>query len=826
MVKKSFILSLSLTLTAFILPAQDIKEWVDVNQRLPVEKIYVHTDREIYFAGDTIWMKAYLTDSRSGRLIPGAENVYIHLSDAEGKVVLDKTYLAINGLAPGHMVVPSTQSSGNFLLTAFTDYLFNFGIETFYKRPLVIAGKARTPREIDNEMPFQAGYPVLAEITFMPEGGKMLEEVSNLVAFKAISENGYGFDVAGKVIDELGIEVGSFKSDYKGMGIFFLTPKAGKSYRAVIHGFPSVQYKFDHHIIREGIKVQLVNQTRKEVIVNIASNSARFSGEAYYLVNMHRGEVLFYQPLKILDLNHLVKFDSKLLKAGINQLVLLDKDLRPVSGRLLFCSNYDFNKLTVTTGKDIVNRRSLVNLSIIGEESPEEVANLSVAVVHEAALPDGGESLDFLSTLLIDSELKGFIETPADYFRDTKISAQAKLSLLMLTHGWSDYLWNEIPTVENTLKFHRRVGFEVTGKVTYDGTGIPGENREIQMVVEKDSEKAILSQNTRENGVFSFSGLLVNDTAKVTLQLKADPDSQKTHITLEDTKPVPTYSIHGKQLKFYRGISQVLEKQKHAQDMYTDAFNRRQPKPRPVKDKREFKIQPGYDGHFRIYDQADQVLEVPKDESSYSDILDFMAGKVAGLDITGDQVTLRGKSDFRGNTTPLFLIDGIPLTTGSYAILPEEIGVNTEPEFRDDRNMAIDKIKAIPLGDIDKVEILKSPQNMALFGIEGFNGVIAVYTRKGEPLVQPVTRDMLVTRIEGYSSYRRFYSPQYLPGAPAYKYPDYRITLFWDPETVLTDGKADVSFYTSNQTGIYRIWVEGITSTGEICQGSASFEVR
>jgi hypothetical protein len=814
-------------LTACILQGQDIRSWVERNEKFPIQKIYVHTDREVYFPGDTVWMKAYLTDSRSGRLIPGAENVYIHLSDNTGKVLIDKTFLSVNGQAPGHLVLPSTLGGGNFLLSAFSDYLFNFGLETFFVRPLVIAGKARAPREIDEEMPFHAGYPVLAEVAFMPEGGKLLEEVSNLVAFKAISENGYGFDVAGKVIDELGIEVGSFKSDYKGMGIFFLTPKSGKSYRAVITGFPSFTYNLNQHVVRDGIKVQLVNQTRKEVIVNLASNSMRFSGENFYLVNMHRGEVVFYQPVKISDLNHLVKFESRLLKAGINQLVLLDKDLRPVSGRLLFCSNYAVNKLEIIPEKDIFNRRSLVSLSITGEENQEEVAHLSLAVVHEAALPEGGGSLDFLSSLLIDSELKGFIETPADYFRDTKISVQAKLSLLMLTNGWSDYLWNDIPNGTDTLKFHRRVGFDITGKVTYAGSGSPLENREIQMVVEKESEKAILSQNTRENGVFSFSGLLVNDTAKVTLQMKADPDSQKTLIMLEDTKPVPVYGIHGRQLKFYRGISQVLEKQKYSQDMYFDAWLRRQPKSRPVRIRKEFSIQPGYDGHFRMYDQADQVIEVPENESSYSNILDFLAGRVPGLDITGDQVTMRGKSDFRGNTAPLFLVDGIPVSTGSFATgLPEEIGVNSEPESLSERNSAVDKIKAIPLGDIDKVEILKSPQNMALFGIEGFNGVIAVYTRKGKPVIHPVTRDILETRIAGFTSVRRFYSPKYVPGSPAYKYPDYRITLFWDPEAVLTSGKADLSFYTSNQTGIYRILVEGISESGKLCQGSAQFEVK
>src|SRR5690606_32337058 len=115
--------------------------------------------------------------------------------------------------------------------------------------------------------------------------------------------------------DEKGAVVASFKTDYKGMGLLFLTPEPGKSYFATVEGFPSFRHKFEP--VKEGIKIQLVNHTSKEAIINVTSNSEANSGEDFYLANMHRGEVLFYQAFKMETNNKVFKFENSSLKPGI-----------------------------------------------------------------------------------------------------------------------------------------------------------------------------------------------------------------------------------------------------------------------------------------------------------------------------------------------------------------------------------------------------------------------------------------------------------------------------------------------------------------------------
>jgi TonB-dependent SusC/RagA subfamily outer membrane receptor len=99
-----------------------------------------------------------------------------------------------------------------------------------------------------------------------------------------------------------------------------------------------------------------------------------------------------------------------------------------------------------------------------------------------------------------------------------------------------------------------------------------------------------------------------------------------------------------------------------------------------------------------------------------------------------------------------------------FQVCPKKLAKTQEMNFNQVKTSAIDKIKSIPVGDIEKVEILKSPQNLAIFGTEGANGVIAVYTRKGKSTVSSaMAKGVIEQKIAGYASHKSFYSPKYTP---------------------------------------------------------------
>ena len=139
----------------------------------------------------------------------------------------------------------------------------------------------------------------------------------------------------------------------------------------------------------------------------------------------------------------------------------------------------------------------------------------------------------------------------------------------------------------------------------------------------------------------------------------------------------------------------------------------------------------------------------------------------------------------------------------------------------------IQSVKTIPLNDVDKIEVLKSPANLAVFGTKGANGVIAIYTRHGKPsLDAKTTRGIIEKKIIGYSELRTFYSPQYTPVNKKSEKPDFRTTLYWNPNVITTEGSTEIAFYSSDQIGRYHIIVEGISNDGKICLGSGMFDVE
>lgn len=816
---KKFISTIMLfCVTVTLTVAQNIDSWIEANEKNPAEKIYVHTDSENYFTGDTVYFKVYLTDSRSGQLIPRAENVYFKLTDDMGNQAMQMVLLCVSGQASGNFVITEKFKPGNYLVQAYTNYLFNFGPDSYFYKQVSVS---RISSSVQTSSLSNREGSMVADVEFFPEGGVLLENVTNVVAFKAIGKLGYGVNTKGTVKDEKGVVVATYSTDYKGMGLFFLTPEAGKTYTAFVDGFPSFKYIFKP--VNNSVKIQLVNHTSKEVIINIAGNTEEVTGELFYLVNMYRGEVLFYQAFKMDGLNKVFKFENSSLKQGINRLVLLDKSLKPLSERLLFSRKLDVNNLVIQTEKELYKKRSVIKLEINDEKYLTEMdfSNLSVAIVNELTIPGNGFSKNIMTHFLIDSEINGFVESSDDLFADNEISSEAKLRLVMLTNGYSSYFWNNAPARTVDLQYKQEAGIDLSGIATNSLTGAVISNGEITLAIQKDDEIAFVTQKTDEKGHFTFPGLLFNDTAAIHVQAKNETGKMNIDVVLEPVfKNAEAAESHFKLLKEKTGVSSQLAELKYR--IYNE--NRKlESNVAKSRIKKSGIKEDESDGHFRIYESADYVLELGSGEQNYDNVIDFMVGKVPGLDINGEDIRIRGTSSFGTNSIPLFLLDGVPLVGSQTFNLPVEVsrsGNNEGMTISNTNEQLIQTVRAIPLNDVDKIEVLKSAQNLAVFGVKGANGVIAIFTKRGEKEQgNSIGKGIIEKSIIGYSKYKEFYSPKYIPENVNIKQPGLKTLLYWNPRVITKNGKAELVFNSSDQPGTYRIIAEGINSNGRICLG-------
>jgi TonB-linked SusC/RagA family outer membrane protein len=120
-----------------------------------------------------------------------------------------------------------------------------------------------------------------------------------------------------------------------------------------------------------------------------------------------------------------------------------------------------------------------------------------------------------------------------------------------------------------------------------------------------------------------------------------------------------------------------------------------------------------------------------------------LQGKVAGVIITensgapggGLQVRMRGVTSIFGNSQPLYVIDGIPVSNSviqnglnsvSQAAAPVLLGASNQDN-------GVNRIADLNPADIESYEILKGPSAAAIYGSSAANGVIVIRTRRGSP---------------------------------------------------------------------------------------------
>ncbi|MBO4565601.1 MAG: hypothetical protein J5695_00080 [Bacteroidales bacterium] len=83
------------------------------------ERVYVATDRDVYVAGDRVWMSAWCVDASTGRLSDFSRIAYVEVSSADGTVQTAKLALD-GGRGAACLTLPNTLVTGNYRLVAYT----------------------------------------------------------------------------------------------------------------------------------------------------------------------------------------------------------------------------------------------------------------------------------------------------------------------------------------------------------------------------------------------------------------------------------------------------------------------------------------------------------------------------------------------------------------------------------------------------------------------------------------------------------------------------------------------------------------------------------
>ena len=788
-------------------------------ERTRPETAYLHLDKNVYTAGETVWMRAYVADAARHQLDTLSKVLHVELLSDRQQVVERRQLELTGGLGTGDLALPDTLAPGVYLLRAYTGWMRNQGPDFFYTRRLHVWPATPPEAVAENKASFrrattQARQRVARvsrppDVQFFPEGGNLIPGLDNVVAFKAIDYAGSSLAVAGQVLDSQGHSVATFGSRHAGMGALHFTPVVGQRYHATFSTsalatlsvpLPAVQASgYVLHVAPAAdafeVRIQQHGGTGGPVVLlGHGGNTVGYLG---------RGEVQGEEAF-------MARIPANKFASGIVHFTLFDGQGHPVAERLAFARGEGALRVALTPDKEQYGPRERVRVRVaVADAKGQPVATqLSLAVADAGATSPAADNI--AARLLLTADLSGYVEDPGYYFEAPTADTDQALDDLLLTQGWRRFAWEQVLASKlPPAEFGIERSLSLLGQVTRPN-GAPAANSSLYFLQAKPTKRFVAAPTDGE-GRFLFTDLGSCDTVRATIQARTERGKRNVRIALDagpawPTRPLPL--LPASPPAALLPVLQRSQEQQAAEQQYQFSLGQSirlanvavTGHAAPLDDPR------------RAYPLNENITVVNMSDFASGQaagitILQALQSRVPGLSISGTEpnmtIQMRGNRSLSGQQAPLILLDGTRTTVS-----------------------ALSFYQAV---DIEKVEILK-PGQTSFFGEAGVDGVIAIYTRRGSPSYDARTEvvpGVLSVKLPGYNCPRQFYSPRYETGAAPTRPDTRRSTLYWNP-SVRTDasGQADLTFYTSDAGGNFRLTAEGISGAGQPAVGYGNLFVK
>jgi len=739
-------------------------------EKHPIEKIYLHLDKPYYAAGEYMYFRAYLTDIHLNQENVASEIIYVELSDAKRELIKRVLLYSEENEFAGQILLPDTLTSANYHLRAYTNWMRNAGEEYFYHRDIYIGNISKKKQEAPSP-------PFDYQVTFFPEGGRLLAGFSNKVAFKALGNDGFGVDVTGTLADAEGQELLQFNSRHLGMGAFSFTPEKGKTYKATVQS-GGLQKEYTLPAAEEGLAIS-ARQDDQSVYLTIRTTNDE--PESIYLIGQSRHTVC-YALEGLLDSNErIIRIEKDKFPTGIAQFTLFQNGY-PVSERLVFIDRKDDLQVEIIPDKGKYGDREKATVLIrVTDNNGQPVAgSFSLSVTDDKTVQPSIHEQNIKGTLLLDADLKGYIELPGWYFSGDKPERAVALDILLCTQGWSRFVWDKLAT-PSTFAHPVEREFKITGKVT----GLVGNAVKDASIILFSKENRPGTTTTDKDGRFGFYGLNCPDTAEFVLQARTKRD-RKTLIGLEldkidnshaQTNVFPLTKLENK-------LNETII------SSYTEQTTRQ--------------IQ--IDEELWTIHIPEVTIEAKRKPARQSFGINSL--RYSGYTLENPYAI----QDVIKRLSPPSRIQ-VPAFT-----MPSPIWYIVDSGMKMDK-VAFEGFFGLFRADMfESVEVLCPEDAVTLYGTEFSSGAYIIKTKQNFGDYEVPDASIQVFRPEGYCVKKEFYVPAYNKlEIKQRKIPDLRTTIYWKPAIYPNEyGESEISFYTADNTVSYSYVLEGI-GNNRIC---------
>lgn len=128
--------------------------------------------------------------------------------------------------------------------------------------------------------------------------------------------------------------------------------------------------------------------------------------------------------------------------------------------------------------------------------------------------------------------------------------------------------------------------------------------------------------------------------------------------------------------------------------------------------------------------------------------------------------------------------------------------------------------------DTRKLEKISIVPKGYIYGAKIYDGVASFITKEQDFSSGEAGDYILKTSLLRPLPQKKYFNPEYGPGAKNERIPDYRYQLLWLPEISFSTEAETVSFYTSDVTGNFKIVLKGFTEKGKPVNFTQVFKVQ
>ena len=625
------------------------------------------------------------------------------------------------------------------------------------------------------------------DLQFFPEGGSIIPGVISQVAFKALATDGMGANITGTLYDSADNEILTFKSQHLGMGLFHFIPSENETYHVICWNESGNHKRFELPASQPAAYVITARNAGTQLRITHSRGRVATQDKVSLLIH-HRGLVLFHEewdPKK-----EMYSIANKILPTGILNILLLNSQNEVLSERLLFNLNEDeFAHLQADISAPAYKRREHISiaLKLTDQDMTPISGNMAIAVTDkESVLIDS--TTNIISTLLLSSELKGYIESPASYFQDGELNKHA-IDALMLTQGWRRY---DIPaiiqgSIEIPDSFEPELAQRVSGKA--DGVFRSLKEGQISLMARLDTMVTTQVTQADEKGRFSFD-MEYPEGTNILVQSLSKKGGSFNVINL-DQETFPELTSAGMPLK-----SDAINKHNANQDSYLKLANEDYTQKNGIRTilLDEFTVTAKSQEKYKestFYSPINATgLQTAEDiEKLNISSLRSLLQRQSGIIFRGDLVTTT-----RSELPVLFVIDNMHYEDFSGRL--DDIEVNS----------------------IESIFVLRDNTSMPGFYPQN-SGAVVITTKIGSyqntPRRSPNIDEIIPL---GYQQEAFFYSPSYeTPEKAESTIQDLRTTIYWKPNVHFSEeGEAIIDFYSADSPGVYQVIGEGVSLNGKL----------